>query len=105
MEENPRLYDKTGREIMRGDILKVFHFIGARRKRYYMYKQVLGVVMLGKDAPAPYLEISHLDLRGSHYHERMDGRVLPDYEIIYGIASGFPEDRPRLAPGANSSCS
>ena len=28
-------YDKTGREIMQGDILKVFHFVGRRNKRHY----------------------------------------------------------------------
>ena len=30
--------DKYGRTIEHGDLLKVFHFTGARRKKYYMYK-------------------------------------------------------------------
>lgn len=36
-------YDKHGIPIERGDIVKVFHFIGARRKRHYMFKQCLGL--------------------------------------------------------------
>ena len=35
-----RLYDKKYREILEYDLLKVFHFIGARRKKHYMYKLV-----------------------------------------------------------------
>lgn len=32
--------DKFGREIMEGDMLKIFHFTGARRKKYYLYQLV-----------------------------------------------------------------
>lgn len=32
--------DKNGIQIEEFDLLKVFHFIGARRKKYYMYKWV-----------------------------------------------------------------
>lgn len=36
-------FDKTGRQIKVGDVLKVYHFQGARwRKHYFMYKQVIG---------------------------------------------------------------
>jgi len=35
-----RFYDKKGIEIEEFDLLKVFHFIGARRKKHYMYKWV-----------------------------------------------------------------
>lgn len=34
------ILDKKGRKVEHGDLLKVFHFIGARRKKYYMYKIV-----------------------------------------------------------------
>ncbi len=88
------LYDKNGRQIMRGDVLKVFHFVGARRKRHYMYKQALDTVMLGKTSPAPYLAISHLEMDGEHYHEREDGRVLRDYEIVQSVDARLDE-RPR----------
>jgi hypothetical protein len=37
-----KAYDKTGREIMVGDVLKVYHFTAAlRRKKHYMYKHVI----------------------------------------------------------------
>lgn len=32
------MLDKKKREIKEGDILKCFHFIGARNKKHYMYK-------------------------------------------------------------------
>lgn len=33
-------YDGKGAEIREFDVVKVFHFIGKRRKRHYMYKWV-----------------------------------------------------------------
>jgi hypothetical protein len=33
-------YDQNGTEIHEFDLLKVFHFIGSRRKKHYMYKWV-----------------------------------------------------------------
>jgi len=35
------LYDKRGRQIKPFDVLKMFHFIGSRRKKYFMYKWVI----------------------------------------------------------------
>ncbi len=35
-----KLYDEKGHEVVEGAVIRVFHFIGARRKRHYMYKQV-----------------------------------------------------------------
>lgn len=34
------MQDKNGIEIEEFDLLEVFHFIGSRRKKYYMYKWV-----------------------------------------------------------------
>lgn len=31
-------YDESGNKIEENDLLRVFHFIGARKKKYYMYK-------------------------------------------------------------------
>lgn len=93
------LYDKTGREIVPGDVLKVFHFIGSRHKRHYMYKQALRYDESG------YLRISHLNrindsdpwVIGSNYYiERANDRILPDFEIVDSIDAKF-EDRPRPA--------
>ncbi len=35
------MLDKNGRPIEEFDVLKVFHFIGPRRKKFYMYKVAL----------------------------------------------------------------
>lgn len=79
----PTLYDKFGRPILVGDVLKVFHFTGARKKKYFMYKQADGIVPLGK-YHTPYMRINHLSMSDAHYHEKADGRILRDYEIVQG---------------------
>ncbi len=33
-------YDRKGNEISEFDVVKVFHFTGARRKQHYMYKWI-----------------------------------------------------------------
>lgn len=94
------LYDKRGIQIECGDVLKVFHFVGARRKRHYMYKQCVGYKGIGPNGDVPYMKFSHLNLvtdedeRDSYYLERPDGRVLTDYEIVQSIACDH-EHRPR----------
>lgn len=40
MSESIAFYDGKGNIISEFDVLKVFHFIGARRKRHYMYKWI-----------------------------------------------------------------
>lgn len=90
------IYDKTGRQIMRGDVVKVYHFTAARRrKRHYMYKQALGVRWLPKSDLA-VMDFSHLSLDEQTYHEWADGRVLEGYEIVQSIDAAF-DDRPRIA--------
>lgn len=88
------LYDKHGRQIERGDVLKVYHFTAARGKCHYMYKQVMGLRHLGSGEP--YMVIDHLDLDTEHYLERCDGRTLKDYEIVQSLDCKF-EERPRIA--------
>ena len=87
------LRDKTGREIMLGDILKVFHFVGARNKRHYMYKQAIDLTPLGKSGNL-YWRFSHLDMSDNSYVERDDARTLRDYEIVQSAGADF-EERPR----------
>lgn len=95
LSEALALFDKTGRAIAVGDLIKVFHFIGTRRKRHYMYKHVVGVVRLGK-SEAEYLWLSHLGWPDDGFHERLDGRTMDGWEIIQSIDSKF-EDRPKPA--------
>lgn len=90
------IYDKFGREIMLGDILKVFHFVGLRNKRHYMYKQVVAERVC--KSPPHYWFLSHLNLReGDGYHLARDGSILDGYEIVQSADAKF-EDRPRLSP-------
>jgi len=96
------VYDKTGREIMIGDVLKVYHFTGARRKRHYMYKQVIDQVTLGKAPPnqGEYLFVSHLAMkergqRDDGFHICLNGQILTDYEIVQGL-DAYWQDRPRI---------
>jgi len=98
MSTQAAIYDKHGREIMLGDVLKVFHFIGPRRKRYYMYKQVIGdFAVKGREMTA--FRVSHLEpnTSGDGYLLLKDGRHLVDYEIVQGFgADGVCfDDRPK----------
>lgn len=93
------LYDRRGIPIERGDVVKVFHFVGARRKRHFMYHQCIGAMEIGT-AGTPYVAFSHLNFVEDHlkldgpYLERPDDRVLTDYEIVQSIDCKHDE-RPR----------
>lgn len=74
------LYDKKGREIIRGDVLKMYHFTGARRKKHYLYKQVLGPAEVGD-----FLKVGHLDFSDDFFLLRADGSVRDDCEIVASL--------------------
>lgn len=82
------LYDKNHRPIEVGDVLKVFHFIGKRNKKYYMYKYVYDKVTY--PAGHTLYHILHLDsnpeklLESRYYLKDEDELVLEDYEIVQG---------------------
>jgi len=81
--------DCNGRPILVGDVLKVFHFIGARRKRHFMFKQVVGTCNLGTKARS-YLVVSHLNLKDAReadggYYLLRDGSQHEDTEIVQGL--------------------
>ena len=94
------VHDKRGIPIERGDVVKVFHFVGARRKRHYMYKQCLGINTY-PNGEAEYMFFSHLNFadligeRDGPYHEHL-GSVLSHYEIVQSL-KGDHEARPRAA--------
>ena len=58
--------DKNGVQIEECDVLKVFHFTGARKKKHYMYK--MAVLWNGK------LYASHLNKK----------EITPDYPLWAG---------------------
>ncbi len=95
MPDELKVYDQHGIEILVGDTLKVFHFIGPRRKRFYMYKHVIARETLGTVNPAPFYRISHLDLKpDSYYWEQIDGGRLGGVEIVQGYGTdGTPYDQ------------
>jgi hypothetical protein len=96
------IYDTTGREIRAGDVLRVFHFVGRRKKRHYMVKQVTKIAPLQIGDEITWYYISHLNrladepwMIGKNYFvELNDGGVRPDWEIIDSINGGHC-DRPR----------
>lgn len=92
------LYDKNGIPIERGDVVKVFHFTGARRKRHYMYKQCLGSFMMGEPKPIQFLKFSHLTMNDAEYYwERCNDDVMPHYEIVQSIDYKHEERLQRAA--------
>lgn len=97
MKEINSIYDKNRRPILIGDILKIFHFTGARKKRYYMYKQVIGVHTFGE---GKFYTISHLEMDDSSYYLKLDGEVHSEIEIVQSngeLGDIYFEDRIKLA--------
>lgn len=95
-------FDKHGIPIERGDIVKVFHFVGARGKRHFMYKQCLG---LDRYPSSPegwqkvffsHLNFCEIDDRNGPYHVD-PGEFLDDYEIVQSIRYDH-DTRPRHHP-------
>ena len=106
MTDRPKVEtcDKNFRPIRVGDVLKVFHFTGARRKKHYMYKQVVGTQRLGGYGGKPtvlHFLVSHLSLKppsvkgGGGYWLGMHEGVKKDYEIVQSLECDF-EDRPKV---------
>lgn len=90
------LYDKNGIPFKVGDVVKVFHFTAAlRRKRYYMYKQIVGIRTWDNGFQA--MEFSHLDMTNYVYYIGMDKGLLLDYEIIQSVKDSH-ETRGRVVP-------
>ena len=89
------LIDKNGREIRVGDVLKVFHFVGSRSKKHYMYKQVVERLDPPK-ACTPMFVISHLERnppdRGT-FVMSVNNKVWLDAEIVQGYEGGVSFDQ------------
>lgn len=86
-------YDKTGRTLELFDIVKVFHFTGARRKKHYMYKQVVEKIVTKKPG-VEYFKLSHLSACGTSYALYCNDKINLSYEIVQGFKDGvYFEDR------------
>ena len=82
--------DKNGRELKVGDVLKVYHFTARmHHKKHYMYKQIVGLRLLGGFNLTPkveYFDVSHLNLSGAdNYTISKNEGALPEYEIVQGL--------------------
>jgi len=96
--------DKNRRPLRVGDVLKVFHFTGARRKKHYMYKQIVRTQWLGGYGGTPktlYFFVSHLNLKpesiqddGGYWVGMAEG-LLSDCEIVQ-CPTADHEDRPKV---------
>lgn len=75
-----KIYDKHGIEIKPYDLIKVYHFTGARRKRHYMYKHVLG----DYESNPHYFCVSSLSSCGHTYNLLKDNKIHPEIEILQG---------------------
>lgn len=86
------VYDKNERPIASGDLLRTFHFIGARRKRHYLYHTAL--VRNGKWWMVPTDHMDPTKIKGGGDCLIGEGS---DTEIIDGIDDNgvFFSDRPR----------
>ncbi len=94
--------DNTGREIRPGDLLKTYHFTGARKKRYWLYHTVV-VVWVKQNpyfrmVPTQQLEPTLIDSGGAC---ALTPDLASNAEIIAGHGPGDClgyEDRKRVKP-------
>lgn len=88
--------DRFGRQIEVGDTLKVFHFTGSRRRKYFMYKYVEAEEQR-ETWRSPMLRVSHLNPTSNPYYMKMNGEQHSEIEIVQGFGpDGLSfEDRPR----------
>lgn len=90
-------YDERGGPIGEFDVLRVFHFVGARRKKHYMYKQVRVIEVPEGPRAGKHLYGVHLTqaydpakpLEGAYYlgskDQRLEGVVIvesPDWKKL-----------------------
>ena len=90
MFEEYNIFDVNGVKFRQFDVLKVYHYTGARRKKCYMYKQVLGV----SEYNPLLIDISHLDgdiTSKGYYTIRQTGLTLIEYEIIQSAKADIDE--------------
>lgn len=96
-----RIHDKRGYPIYAGDLLKTYHFTGARKRKYYMYHLVVSYD--GGDrmiAACELLSYREKKLPGCLVSATAVNGVLYDTEIVSGFGPlreyiDF-EDRPRM---------
>lgn len=74
--------DKHGRRVQPGDVVKVFHFIGARRKKHYMYKTIV-------ETQQGVLAACSSELGTKPFPHTCQLSALGDFEIVQGFNPDF----------------
>lgn len=70
--------DCVGNEIHEGAILKVFHFVGARRRKHFMYK------LVGSLREDGYRKIHHLPMNpDAAYYYKKENENLENSAVVY----------------------
>ena len=82
-------FDKTGKQILPGDLLKVFHF-RSKNKNYYMYH----IVVIDEEDGSP--EMALKTYCSDKIHCRMVG-VANNTERVYFDAKFIAEKEPSIA--------
>ncbi len=86
------LFDKNDVPLREGDVIKMFHFTGPRKKKYFMYK-VLAVDERFERLGYWALDISELLLKGK---DKAQGGYLlspcPPFEVVSGFGPNGDED-------------
>lgn len=99
------IYDKKGIPVRPGDLIKVYHFTGARKKKHYMYKFVweytiaeTGKKVLMGNHLEKGLKTDGISIHNSYYMTPTG--VRSDMEIVQGYNNQGDEldfnDRPRV---------
>jgi hypothetical protein len=81
-------FDRNGRPVVAGDILKVWHFVAYNRRKCFMYKKVFRVSDEGDLDPQGRflyaLDLQELGLRPLHLVHKCRVDWLDEFEIIDG---------------------
>lgn len=75
-----KIVDRAGNQLLEGDILRWFHFVGARSKKHYMYKKAGAINGVST-------RIDHLDQgpevdRYFTLHSQVEEAVIKDEEVM-----------------------
>jgi len=92
-----KIYDKYGVEIVNYDTLKILHFLGARRKRHYMYKLVVPGT---GDMSYRFLKVDHLEGNEECFWLEKDNQVHGEIEVVQGYGDRVNIDGSNLKPKA-----
>lgn len=87
-------YDKNDRPIFGGDLLRSYHFTGARRKKYYLYHVAVPTERGFDCVPVCHLDPSKISGGGRCW---LNEELAAHSEIIHGYGVGYLsfEDRPK----------